>query len=357
MKKANTRTIRVPWTNNERKIFGAFKWNAYVLGMYEDIFREINEKYGWQVQYGAKHILTVDKNWKKDIEPKDIEEFINRNKQLYDIFIDGISSCDLFIADITNYNPNVLVELGIAIQQNKNILIVTSQDIKDLPFDIRGLEAKKYQSKEELQQLIEREIKIYTEIKEQSFKPGRFISTKRYLHREKGLLTDKDAVKISRIPKLKNLRIRVKFKFIFSTNHDYDWFGVSLRTQGPWRYYSELVLVRYSGKTRSLTWPEQRKENDGKKIENFEPEKTHTLEILIDENRLIAWVDDELVIEDFDVIIENFGEVWIGCLDHRNRLDSPKTMKHPEIKDKDNYLIVEYSNVEILDLSTTANLF
>lgn len=350
-KTINIRTVKVPWTKNESKIFGAFEWNAYVLGMYEDIFIKINEKYGWQVQYGAKHILTIDKMWKKDIKPKDIEEFINRNKQLYDIFVQGISSCDLFIADITNHNPNVLLELGIAIQQNKNILIVTSQDVSNLPFDIRGLEAKKYQSKQDLQNLIEKEIEMYIQIKEQSFEPGKFISIKRYSPPGKGILTDNDAIKISNLPKLKNLRIKMKFKFVFSANHDWDWFGIHLRTQGPWRYNSELVLVRYTGKTRSLTWPEQRKENDGKEVKNFRPEELNTFEVLIDENRLTAWVANELVIEDIDVIIENFGEVWIGCMNHHNRLRNPKASNDGK------YLEVEYSNIQILDLNTTADLF
>jgi len=349
--KQNSRKIRVSWTKGEKKIFGAFKWNAYVLGMYEDIFTEINKKYGWQVQYGAKHILTTDKMWKKDIQPKDIEKFINRNKQLYDIFIEGISSCDIFIADITNHNPNVLLELGIAIQQNKNILIVTSQDVKDLPFDIRGFEAKKYQSKQKLQKLIEREIEMYTLIKEQNFKHGEFVSIKRYLPSEKGILTNNDAVKISKIPKLKNLRMKVDFRFVFSTNPQFDWFGINLRTQGPSRYNSELVLIRYSGETRSLTWPERRDENDGKKVDNFKPEELHTIEVLIDENRLVAWIDAELVIEDFNVLIENFGEVWIGGLQHGNRLDNPTISKNNK------YLEIEYSNIQILDLSTTANLF
>lgn len=350
-KKIKTRIIKVPWIKNESKIFGAFDWNPYVLGMYEDIFTEINEKYGWQVQYGAKHILTLDKMWKNDIKPNDVEEFINRNKQLYDIFVDGISNCDLFIGDITNQNPNVLLELGIAIQQNKNILVVTSQDIKNLPFDIRGLEAKKYESKQDLQKLIEKEIKMYVLIKEQSFEPGKFINTKRYLLPQKDILVDNEAIRISNLPKLKNLRIKIDFKFIFSTNHDWDWFGINLRTQGPSRYNSELVLIRYTGKTRSLTFPERRKENDGKKVINFKPEELNTFEVLIDENKLTAWVANELVIEDVDLIIENFGEVWIGCMNHHNRLKKPKTNKDGK------YLEVEYSNLQILDLNTTANLF
>lgn len=363
MPKTIIRTIRVPWSRNERRMFGAFKWNAYVTGMYEEIFEKITsdskwEEYGykWQVQYGSKFIFPTDLNWKSKMTQKDIEEFIYQNKQLYDIFVEGISSCDLFIADITHHNPNVMLELGIAVQQNKNILLVTGQDIHDMEFDIRGLQAVKYASKEELQKIIEKHIEIYSMIKGQIFEYGKFLSTKYYSLDAKGTLVNKESRRIGGIPNLKNLRIKVKFRFIFSTNYDLDWFGVSLRTQGPDRYFSELALVRYSGKTRSLTFPEKRKEHDGKKITDFKPEDMHNLEILIDENRLAVWVDSQLVLEDVDVIIESFGEVWISCNDHRESIYFKD--KHDGAKNSNgNFLEVEYKDIEILDLNTTAILY
>ncbi len=316
------------------------------------------EVYGckWQVQYGSKFTFPTDINWKSRIRPRDIEEFILQNKQLYDIFVKGISSCDLFIADITHHNPNVMVELGIAVQQNKNILVVTSQDINDMEFDIRGLQATKYTSKEDLQKLIEKQIEIYSMIKGQIFEQGKFISTKYYSLDTKETLVNKESRRIGGLPNLKNLRIKVKFRIIFSTNHDLDWFGVSLRTQGPGRYFSELVLVRYSGETRSLTFPEKRKEHDGKKITDFKPEDMHNLEILIDESRLAVWVDSQLVLEDVDVIIESFGEVWISCNDHHESIYFKD--KHDGVKNSNgNFLEVEYKDIEILDLNTTASLY
>lgn len=353
MQKNNKRTIRVPWSENEKRIFGAFAWNESVMSMYEEIFRKIIDKYGWNVQYGAKHLLKTDKDWGNDIKTKDIEEFVNRNKQLYDIFVEGIASCDLFIADITNHNPNVLLELGIAIQQNKNILLVTSQDLDDLPFDIRGFEAKIYHTKEELQKLIEREIEMYTLIKEQTFESNKFI--KKYQPKTEGTIINHNSVRID-VPKLKNLRIKVDFRFKYSTNHKLDWFGIHLRSQGPSRYFSELVLVRYTGETRSLTWPEQRKENDGKKVDGFNPEEWRSLEVLVDENMLTAWVHQQLVIEDPHLITENFGEIFLSCNDHRHpHYFEDKT--EGKKNENNNFLEVEYRNIEILDLNTTANLF
>lgn len=350
----NAKNIRVSWTKGEKKIFGAFQWNAYVIAMYEDVFQKISNKYGWGVQYGAKHILKTDVDWDGAIKTKDVKEFINRNKQLYDIFVEGISSCDLFIADITNHNPNVMLELGVAIQLNKNILIVTNQNIDELPFDIRGLEAKVYHSREELLSLIEKEIEIYHLIKEQRFEPEKSII--QYQSKTEGVVRNKDAIKVEGIPKLKNLRIKVDFKFIYSINQKWDWFGIHLRAQGPSRFSSELILVRYAGKTRSLTWPEQRKENDGKLITDFNAEAWHTLEVLINENKLTAWINSQLAIEDSSLIIENFGEVFISCNDHHESVFFDNK-KEGEKNQDGNYLEIEYKNVEILDLNTTASLF
>lgn len=356
MQRTNMKTKKSPWSRRERKIFAAFEWNDKVKGMYKSIFEKITKDgkwekdygYRWSVQFGAEFTYPADSNWKSDVSEKDIEEFIYQNKQLYDVFVKGISSCNLFIADITHHNPNVMIELGIAVQQNKNILVVTSQDIKDMVFDIRGLKAVKYVSKKELRQIIEKQMKIYSEIKGQTFENS-FISNKKYAPNVKGLLTNKEAIHVPGTTKLKDLRIKVKFRFTYSTNNELDWFGISLRTQGPWRYFSELVLVRYSGKTRSLTWPERRKENEGETVKIVQ-NKWHTFEILTEENKIAAWIDNKQVVEDIDVIIEDFGEIWLACFDHHEQNGGAQN-------NKGNYLEVEYKNIEILDLNTTINLF
>ena len=353
------KTIRVSWKEKDRKIFGAFKWNAYVAGMYEDIFEKIKSNHPeWEAQYGSKFSLKINENWDKGIKPEEIEEFINRNKQLYEIFVRGISTCDLFIADITNHNPNVLLELGIAIQMDKNILMVTSQDIKDMAFDIRGYEAKKYNSKDELYDIIEKEIQIFERIRNQTFAPGKYIESKRYISQKNGIIKNKEAIKIDGIQKLKNLRIKLDFKFIYSTNSTLDWFGVHLRSQNPMGFFSELALVRHSGKTRSVTWPEQRKEEDGEKFQDYDPTKWCSMEILIDESKLSIWIHQQLVLEDQNLLIENFGDIFIRCNDHRDPIFFGNKEAGKSKDDKGEiFLEVEYRNIEILDLSTTSNLF
>lgn len=53
--------------------------------------------------------------------------------------IGEISRCDCTIVDITNRNPNVLYELGLAGGMGKAVLLIAHKDdFKDIPFDIRG---------------------------------------------------------------------------------------------------------------------------------------------------------------------------------------------------------------------------
>ena len=66
----------------------------------------------------------------------------NQQSILKDI-VTGISSADVIIADLTGNNPNVFYELGLAHAMNKKVIIIT-QDIDDLPFDIKSYRAFQY---------------------------------------------------------------------------------------------------------------------------------------------------------------------------------------------------------------------
>jgi len=55
----------------------------------------------------------------------------------------GIHTADVIIADLTGLNANVFYELGLAHAMNKKVIIMT-QDITELPFDIRSYRANQY---------------------------------------------------------------------------------------------------------------------------------------------------------------------------------------------------------------------
>ena len=66
----------------------------------------------------------------------------NQQNILQDI-VEGIHQADVVIADLTGLNANVFYELGLAHAMNKKVIIIT-QDIGELPFDIKSYRANEY---------------------------------------------------------------------------------------------------------------------------------------------------------------------------------------------------------------------
>lgn len=71
---------------------------------------------------------------------------------------------------------------------------------------------------------------------------------------------------------------------------------------------------------------------------------------------LKAWVHQQLVLEDSHVIIENFGNIFIRCNEHKHPAYIDNRNEGKKNKN-DNFLEVEYRNIEILDLDTTTAIF
>lgn len=69
----------------------------------------------------------------------------NQQNILKDI-VYGINEADVVIADLTGLNPNVFYELGLA-HATKNKVIILTQDIGELPFDIKSYRAIEYSVK------------------------------------------------------------------------------------------------------------------------------------------------------------------------------------------------------------------
>jgi hypothetical protein len=60
----------------------------------------------------------------------------------------GINSAFIVLADVTNRNPNVFYELGIAHTVGKNVVLMTQQD-DDVPFDIKPYRYIKYEDNQD----------------------------------------------------------------------------------------------------------------------------------------------------------------------------------------------------------------
>ena len=65
------------------------------------------------------------------------------------------------IAEITQNNRNVWYELGISHALNKNVLILTQEDLDDLPFDIKHHKAYRYTDEQELRNVLEKNVPYF----------------------------------------------------------------------------------------------------------------------------------------------------------------------------------------------------
>ena len=68
---------------------------------------------------------------------------MNTIPSLKDI-IQPIFEADVVIADLTGLNANVLYELGIAHSFNKKTIVITQDEVSELPFDLKLYRAKGY---------------------------------------------------------------------------------------------------------------------------------------------------------------------------------------------------------------------
>lgn len=71
------------------------------------------------------------------LDPKRADDFFSGNAIIEDI-IRSIEDASIIIADVSGMNPNVFYELGIAHTLKKDrTIMITHDDFKDLPFDIK----------------------------------------------------------------------------------------------------------------------------------------------------------------------------------------------------------------------------
>lgn len=97
--------------------------NAFVLIPFEPEFKEIFNDLIKPALEDAGYVVSLAEN-------------INQQNILKDILI-GISTADLIVADLTNNNPNVFYELGIAHTLHKPTIQLT-QNLDKVPFDLRS---------------------------------------------------------------------------------------------------------------------------------------------------------------------------------------------------------------------------
>ncbi len=108
------------------KIFFAIPFDTLTRCVYEEMSVQLQDIF----KQKEVELTTVIGN--KQIGPSqnylDVLSFKAQNRDLHDQFLGDIETSDVVVADLTNNNPNVHVELGVALTFNKNILRVTGRD-------------------------------------------------------------------------------------------------------------------------------------------------------------------------------------------------------------------------------------
>ena len=113
-------------------IFVACPYQLFPLDDYKKTYEQVGKAYGVTFQFAD-------------------EQFTS--KYVLEKVADYIRSADISLFDITGWNPNVALELGIAVGLNRKyfILLNTQIETKDAPSDIKGIDRLQYASLSELE--------------------------------------------------------------------------------------------------------------------------------------------------------------------------------------------------------------
>lgn len=327
--------------NRKRSIFFAYEWSPPFAQFYKTIAQPY--KKSWDIRIGP-NITTTPKL------SGDIEKYRNRNKQLFDLFARNIQESNIFIADITTVNPNVMLELGIAIKLNKNILVVSGASNEKTPFNIKGVEIEFYKSFEELRKKIREHIKMYVKIKDMDFSdkvPGNYFvipSGKETSDPQTiidGSVDSRSFRIIELFPKMEKMRdtkLRVSYRIIKSYDQS-DWFGFMFRSKEhkgafePVNYGSIMVNARVNGNTDVTLYPGQIIPRAGKTHKPHDKINFRYLEVTLD-NEYIKVCGDDGCFEFEPLGNINFGFLYLVCF----RCE------------------VEYKDLKILNIDTTSEI-
>ena len=109
-------------TSNKGSAFILMPFNEELNYVYEEFIKPVLEKAGFSVERA---------------------DDIQSQENILRVVLEGIKNSDLIVADLTDSNPNVFYELGIAHTFGKPVILVT-QSIGDVPFDLKSYRLLEY---------------------------------------------------------------------------------------------------------------------------------------------------------------------------------------------------------------------
>lgn len=293
------------------QVFIAIPFDGAMLPMYERILKDLKGKFQERFNfiYGNNRVIQPTPHLEIDL-------FKNQNNDLLEQFLFNIKSSDIIVADLTNNNPNVHVELGIAITLNKNIFRVSGRNLTEIGSDIRGYEVNKYSDEKDLREQIDKYLDTFLSVKELplSEKAGHFYKLdfpqETKIKHEEG----KTTIPIVPIVKMRDGALKVKFKFEM-VESEIDWFGIYFRygTPNPWMG-GYLLYIRQNGNLELAELPSV-KVLLVKQYRRLEYNEEHILQFGVDGDDLVACLNNNL--EDCFKIKglnnQSIGNVAISC--------------------------------------------
>jgi hypothetical protein len=233
----------------DRRLFFAIPFDSATLRLYERVRDKIRRKYPrMTVEIGSAEVGPSP-------EYSDIASFKAQNRELNQQFVAKILEADIVVADLTHNNPNVHVELGIALQSNKNVLRVTGRSLTELGFDIRNFEAYPYTNQEALTKKILDYCECFLKIKALpiSNDSGPLYSAETCPINLAAPVNRADIKQVSPAW-MRDGAIRVRFE-LTRTGDTSDWFGVFFRAGANPFVGSHLLYVRGDGKIELGRYP------------------------------------------------------------------------------------------------------
>ena len=234
------------------KLFFAIPFDSATKNLYDRICRKIRKRY--------PEITTVIGNQEVGPSPEysDFASFKAQNRELTKQFVAQIMDADIVIADLTHNNPNVHVELGIALTENKNILRVTGRSVSELGFDIRNLEVRHYKGEAELAKTIMAYLDTFLKIKRTPISKEFMtlyceepVVPLQLRARQTGLDIQSNCPPDFLI---RDGAVQVDFEILDANTPD-DWFGIYFRAGTNPIMGSHLVYVRQNGAIEIAVYP------------------------------------------------------------------------------------------------------
>lgn len=248
----------------EYSIFFAIPFDALVKNTYECIKDELIEKFK---KKNIKIIINIGVEKYPDGE---LQTFKEKNGYLFNQFVDHIRNADIIVADLTNNNPNVNIEIGVALSFNKNVLRLQGRDFIEVGSDIRDREIQKYTNRTDLVENIYNYIVKFDRIKNLNFDNVNKEDKNIYYYDD-----DKQKIEIPRplqpinrgndsapptalelkLPDIRDFVIRIEFEIVKDFKDDH-WFGVAFRKRNPFIFNDEIIAYcRSNGKVGAAEYP------------------------------------------------------------------------------------------------------